>query len=248
MKKTLLIVLSLLGVCSVQAQIVKETHDVGPYKIDVFEDWDIRYTLVKDPKIFYQIKPDTVVRVQEKIVTTYKAVHHAPINKAYEATLFYTVPRFSYKNGINTYGVSAVRKFGVCKKYHLMLNAGLELSFSHARTKTPGNLDSPLFGVGVPVSIQYVNLKEKEASLFASIGITPAFYTAKVFKSSLEETESLKGIYVEPKFEVGAYVPVGNYHAKVGVNVSYKAEGGDDKMFKDRLGCVFVGGNIGLVF
>lgn len=110
-------------------------------------------------------------------------------------------------------------------------------------TSGDGEFSETMFEVGIPLSIEWSNLNHKKASLYGGIGVIPTFYTGGKNKYGKSEN----GFYVAPRLDIGGYVPVKNVLVRIGLFGQYNIDCSGD-IFKERIGRLFLGANVGLVF
>ena len=108
--------------------------------------------------------------------------------------------------------------------------------------------------VGVPISIEYSKLDYKKATLYAGIGITPTYYSTIRAKETIAneefDAEKKSGFYIAPRIDFGGYIPLNSQIFRIGVFAQYNINctNEDGNIFKERIGRLFVGANIGLLF
>lgn len=246
MKKIAFILCSVLAAVMAKGQVVTDNFQVGPYEVDYLGKGDVNFRLKKGVNLYeyFGLEKDTVMIENKK---------NKPIKKAFELGVSCSLPRFNVGGAFNTFGLygSAKSRIGNC----VYLNYGGIVMFSYGHyNEKMNNLKDVLFEVGVPLSVEFAILDRTKSSLFASVGITPTYYStisAKEIKDGKEiNAEKKNGLYIAPKVEIGGYIPVNEHLIKIGVFGEYRIScvKEEDNIFKQRIGSVFVGARLGYVF
>lgn len=247
MKKNVLILCGLLAATLTKSQTVIDHFSLGPYEVEYYGKGDFNYHLVKGVNLaeFYGIKKDTVV-IEKKT--------EKPVKKAFELGLSYTIPRFNIGGAFNSFGLygSAKNKVG----HNMYLNYGGKIDFGWEQgNKMNDGRKSVLFEVGIPLSFEFANLDRTKSSFFASIGITPAFYTTLYAKETINnskvDADKKNGLYIAPRLDLGGYLPVKEHPVKIGLFLEYRigCKKGEENVFKQqRIGRVMIGANVGYIF
>ena len=149
------------------------------------------------------------------------------------------VPRYiaNLNSNVTTIGVDGEWKQKIANQ--LYFNGGLSAAFTFSSFGTMTQL-------GIPLSLEVSNVNRVKASLYGALGVVPTFYANAKDKND----ESKSGIFIVPKLEIGAYIPMRGQLVRLGGYLSYpeiKCSTGDD-VIKERFGRLFVGVNVGLVF
>lgn len=246
MKKIVLVLCGILVTAMAQGQVVTDNFQVGPYEVDYLGKGDVNFRLKRGVNLYeyFGLKKDTIIIETQK---------DKPIKRAFEIGVSYSTPRFCIKGAFNSFGLYGSLKSRVCNSVYLNYGGIIAFSYGHYNEEW-NNLKDNLFEVGVPLSVEFANLDFSKSSLFASIGITPTYYStisAKEIKDGKEiDAEKKSGIYIAPKMEIGGYLPVNGHLIKIGVfgecRIGCTKE--EDNIFKQRIGRVFVGARIGYVF
>lgn len=251
MKKIVVLFIFLATSVAVFAQSV-DNFVVGPYEVDYKGEGDFKFRLRNSIDLyeFYGLKRDTII---QKIEPKNKRVKNG-----IQVNAFMSLPRFNMKCGYNTFGVDGSWKQQIANVVYV--NAGLSMGFSYGKynyykDNKPCYREDSMFEIGIPLSVEFTKLDYHKASVYGAIGFTPTIYTtvnAKEMMRGKEVDDVTKdsGFHIAPRFDFGAYVPVSNKNIfRVGVYAEYKINcTGDINIYKERIGSLFVGANIGLVF
>ena len=242
---SLLILLTLTVICSAQNI---DNFDVGPYEVDYKDKGDFKFRLRKDIDLYeyFGLKRDTVVQEIRK---------SHPVKGAFQLNAFFGA--YSYEGSTTSLGLDGSWKQKIGKM--LYFNSGISVGISYGKYDGRNYLKETMLQIGIPVSIEVSQLNHNRASLFAGLGVTPTYYnTLKSEYQNHKKTNPKKnsGIYVAPKLEVGSYIPVNKCIVRIGLFGQYnincsKNEIGtqtDANVFKEYIGCVSIGGNVGIVF
>lgn len=246
MKKNVLILCGLLTATMAKSQTVIDHFSLGPYEVDYYGKGDFNYRMVKDVNLieYFGIKKDTVI-IGEKA--------EKPIKKTFELGLSYTIPRFNIGGAFNSFGLYGSAKNRVGN--NMYLNYGGKIDFGWEQgNKMNNDIKSVLFEVGIPLSFEFTRLDRTKSSFFASIGVTPAFYSTLSAKerkgNSKVAADKKNGLYIAPKLELGGYLPVNEHPVKIGLFLEYRigCQKEEDNIFKQRIGRVLIGANVGFLF
>lgn len=241
-----------------QAQDV-DNFEVGPYEVEYKGSGDYKFRLRKDVNLYeyYGLKKDTLIQNKEEASKS--------VMGAFQLNVSMSLPRYVTNGASNVFGIDGSWKQKIGNK--LYFNAGLSLAMSFGKygeawkslyadewKGKDGTFTESLFEVGVPLSIELGSLDYKKSSLYGSVGVVPTFYTGVKSRSVVgndgEKIEDGKsGFFVAPRLDVGGYFPIGNQLVRLGGFVQYNVNcsGDDFDVFKERIGRLFVGANIGLV-
>lgn len=224
-----------------------DNFEVGPYEVDYKGSGDYKFRLRKGVDLYeyFGLKKDTTIQVVE--------VPTSPIKGAFQLNAFMSIPRYVVNGTSNVWGVEGGWKQKIGQQ--LFFNAGLSVAMSFGKYGEyyksykdweDGNFSETMFEIGVPISLELSKLDRKKASMYGGIGVVPTFYSG----GKDENGESKSGLYVAPRIDVGGYLPVGNQLVRLGGFAQYdiNCSGGDYDIFKERIGRLFIGANIGLVF
>ena len=210
-----------------------ENFEVGPYEVDYKGSGDYKFRLRKgiDLYEYFGLKRDTTVNVI--------AESSSPVQNAFIVGLSVGVPRYmaDSQSNVITIGVDGEWKQKIANL--LYFNGGLSAALTFCSFGTMPQ-------IGIPISLEISNVDHIKASLYGAIGVVPTFYANAKDKND----ESTSGIFIVPKLEVGAYIPMGGQLVRFGGYLSYpeiKCSTGDD-VIKERFGRLFAGVNIGFVF
>lgn len=245
MRKIVFILCGVLVAAMAKGQVVTDNFQVGPYEVDYLGKGDVNFRLRKDVDLYeyFGLKKDTVIIENKK---------DKPVKSAFEMGISLSIPRFDVRSAFNSFGVYGTAKSKVGN--NIYLDYGGIIAFSYGHYNETNCLKDVLFEVGVPFAIEFANLDRSKSSLFASIGITPAYYStisAKEMKDGKEiDAKKKNGLYIAPKVELGGYIPVNEHLIKIGAFVEYRigCAKEEDNIFKQRIGRAFVGARFGYVF
>lgn len=245
-KKTVLILCAVLATAMAKGQVVTDNFQVGPYEVDYLGKGDVNFRLRKGVNLYeyFGLKKDTVIIETKK---------DKPIKRAFEMGVSYSTPRFDVEGAFNTFGLYGLVKSKVGNGIYINYGGIIAISYGHYNEET-NNLKDILLEAGVPLSVEFATLDRSKSSLFANIGITPAYYStvsAKEIKEGKEiDSEKKNGLYIAPKVEMGGYIPVNEHLIKIGVFGEYRISCAkeEDNIFKQRIGRAFVGARFGYVF
>lgn len=263
MKKLLFFALFLILSTVGKAQDV-DNFEVGPYEVEYKGTGDYRFRLRKGVNLYeyFDLKKDTVVKVQEQVAeppSVEKAwqtglelgrrVWGFGINDATDLTLF-----AQYKMAI---GKDVYFGAGLSATYQANKATGTYIIEGKTLTKNSDNtLEANIFELGIPLSIEYAKLKKHAATPFIGLTVTPLFSTTMSQKivNKYENLDGSHGLRIDPKLELGAYIPMGDYHARIGLfirkglSLSSSSSDNYDLKYGDRTTRVSIGGNISILF
>lgn len=240
MKKIISLGLLLMTTVIGYAQNV-DHFEVGPYEVDYRGEGDFKYRLKKGTDIykFFDIQKDTVVQESER--------RSVPVIHAIQVGVSLMMPRYTANSCSNVFGIDGIWKQRITDGVYF--NGGLSLAMSFCKYDEQwNNDDESLFEVGIPLSIEFANVDRVRSSLYGNIGVVPTFYGST---KEIKEVGGKSGLFVAPRIEIGGYVPVGNMLVRLGgfmqYNINCSKDDHDNDVFKDRIGRLFLGANIGLV-
>lgn len=226
---------------------------VGPYEVDYKGEGDFQYRLRKGIDLFefFGLKKDTVV------VQKVEGISLNPVKNAFQMSAFMSVPRFTIKGASNIFGVSGNWKHQLGNVTYF--NAGL--SFGYALGQYNYYVDNKrclrddsMLEIGVPISLEFTKLDKNKASIYAGVGAVPVFYNTLKAEDlftdgKMHDGEKNSGFAIAPRIDFGAYVPVKDNIISIGVFGDYRINcSGEPNIYKQRIGRVFVGANIGIIF
>lgn len=223
-----------------------DNFDVGPYEVDYRGEGDFKYRLRRGVDLYdyFGLKRDTVITQPQS---------SQPMKQAFHAGLFYAVPPFGIKGSTNVYGLEGGWSRSLSECFYF--NVGLSLAFSSGKYNSRFNeLNEVMFQAGVPLSVEFTRLDRQKASVYVGVGVVPTFYAAtkaEIYVSKVKQsTEKESGFLVAPRIDFGGYVPVRGQVMRIGVFGQFNANctNSDGNIFEDRIGRVFVGARVGLVF
>lgn len=246
MKKFLFLVASLTISVVGFAQGV-HNFEVGPYEVDYKSADDYKFRLRKgiDLYEYFEFKKDTTILVIETPTS--------PVIGAFQLNAFMSIPRYVGNGTSNVWGIDGGWKQKISQQFYF--NAGLSIAMSFGKygeayknyqNWEDGNYSETLFEMGVPLSIELCSLDRKKASMYGCVGIVPTFYSG----AKDADGEGKSGIFIAPRLDIGGYLPVGKQLIRIGGFAQYdvNCSGGNYDIFKERIGRLFVGANIGIVF
>lgn len=262
-KKTLLLALCAIAAMAGFAQSSEpDSFEVGPYNVDYYGEGEFYYQLKNGVDLykFFKLKKDTVINVIEPATE--------PVKSAFQIGIFMAIPRYDLLGTSNVFGLEGAWKLRLGQQVYF--NAGLSFGFRigefHSHTYIKGSSESnskwyfdnyfkeTMIEIGVPIFVEFTKLDRKKASLFASIGVVPSFYTGAQGRDgdeyNTEENDSKSGFYVAPRLEIGGYIPVGSKVVRACgfYQNNQNCTPGDYDVYKNRIGRGHVGAKIGLVF
>lgn len=246
MRKSFLVLCGILAATMSKGQVVVDNFRVGPYEVDYLGKGDVNFRLREGVDLYeyFGLEKDTVIIEDKK---------DKPVKRAIELGISCSTPRFDIAGAFNSFGVYGSEKLKVSNNIYLNYGGIIAISYGHYN-KQMNYLKDVLFEVGVPLSVEFVNLDYTKSSLFAGVGFTPAYYAtmrAKEIKNGKEtNSEKKNGLYIAPKVEIGGYIPVNEHLIKIGLFGEYRISctKKEDNIFKQRIGRAFVGAKLGYVF
>ncbi len=264
------IVLAILSVSTIAGYSQNvDNFEVGPYEVDYKGEGDFKSRLRPDIDLYeyFGLKRDTVIVVSEAL---------SPVTQAIQVNGFMSMPRFPEEGCANLFGVNGSwkRKVGNMVYFNAGLSVGVSYGIYNAMyadtNKVVFNIGKPgllgvafsslkkmrfvMLEVGMPLSVEFTNLDREKASLYASIGVTPIWYSTleKEILESIRLPEMIEGseneFLVAPRIDFGGYVPVGNRIMRMGIYAEYKIHCFGDEPIYNKMDQLFVGANIGVVF
>ncbi len=241
--KKLIVLAILFATLSSYAQ-TPDNFDVGPYEVSYKGEGDFRFRLRKDVNLYdyFGLKKDTIIQKKE--------VQTKPFNKGFQLNLFMELPRRSVTQ---LYGVGGNWKHKVGGITYI--NAGLSFAYLFGKYNTYQMVKNEAFmEIGLPLSVEFSKIDYKKASLYAGVGVVPAIYTTvkseQIVNGEKTAGKEYFGALLSPRIDFGGYIPVYNKIIRVGVFGEYKinCSGSELNIYKDHIGCAFLGANIGVVF
>ncbi len=253
MKKIIVIAVLLVMSITGYAQNV-DNFVVGPYEVDYKGEGDFKYRLRKgiDLYEFFGLKKDTVIQKVDNVLSDTQ-----PVKNGFQLAVFMSVPRFTIKGSSNIFGLGGSWKHQLGKVVYF--NAGVSLGYAYGLYDhyIDGKLyhrDDSMLEIGIPLSIEFTKLDKKKASIYAGIGAVPTFYStlkAEELNTNgvMSDGEKDAGFAVAPRIDLGAHVPLNKNIFRIGVFGDYRINcSGEPDIYKQRVGRVFVGANIGIIF
>lgn len=224
-----------------------ENFEVGPYEVDYKGAGDYKFRFRKgiDLYEYFGLKKDTTIQVIE--------VPASPVKGAFQVNVSLSLPRYVANGTSNVWGIDGGWKQKISQRFYFNASLSIAMSFGkygEAYSNYPnwedGSYSETMFEIGLPLSLELCNLDRKKASMYGSIGLVPTFYSGAKDANG----ESKSGIFIAPRLDLGAYLPVGKQLIRLGGFAQYdiNCSGGAYDIFKERIGRLFVGANIGLVF
>lgn len=274
MRKLIAFVLFVLVSTAGMAQDV-DNFEVGPYEVEYKGPGDFKSRLRRDVDLYkyYNLKKDTVINVSKQPTEPVKGAFLLNVSMSLSryitngtSNVFGVDGGWKQAIGKNMYfnaGLLLALSFGSYGD-HWQRVYGSEWNSNKSALK------ETMFEIGIPLSIEFGKVDYKKPTMFASIGVTPTLYTgAKGLKNKKEkaasgstaeakadgdfrgmENETKSGLYVAPKLEIGGYLPIGGQLVRMAGFMQYdiNCSKGDFDVFKKRIGRLFLGASIGLVF
>lgn len=233
----------LMGFGAAQAQNTTEYFEVGPFIVQYKGPGDYNYRRKEGVDLYeeFGLQKDTIIQV---VSPEPEPLCHGVELSLYGETVKANTARFSM-----AYGLEAAWKQRVAPMTYF--NGGLAVGYASA---TITDRKYNLVEAGVPLTMEFGNLRRQRATLYGGVGVTPTFYATTSAKFSPEqpgkEPEKYNGFYVAPRVELGAYVPVGRQMMKVGVMWRYKVNctKKDYDVYEQIVGRTFLGAQLGIVF
>lgn len=274
MKKLITVALFALASAAGMAQDV-DNFEVGPYEVEYKGPGDFKSRLRKDVDLYryYNLKRDTVINASMQSTEPVRGAFQLNVSMSLPryvtngtSNVFGIDGGWKQVIGKNVYfnaGLLLALSFGSYGGYWQSI-------YGSEWNSNKGALKETMFEVGIPLSIEFGKVDYKKPTMFASIGVTPTLYVgAKGLKSKTKETasgstatakadgdfigmenETKSGLYVAPKLEVGGYLPTGGPLVRMAGFMQYNVNcsKGDFDVFKKRIGRLFLGASVGLVF
>lgn len=246
MKKILFVAVLFLTAVSAKAQV--DHFEVGPYEVEYQKDGDFKYRLQKDVDLykFFDLKKDTIIVVEQ--------AKPEAISQGWQigAELMGRLWGFAREATQASVFVQYKLRIGT----EIYFNGGVSLGYQANRCISSGmQIDANILEVGIPLSIEYADLKQKSSTLFIQAGIIPTYSTTLSQKlHGGKDLGKSHGIRIDPRLEFGTYVPVSNVMCRVGlfiqkgISLSDSNPDGIALDYKSRTSRVTVGGNVSFVF
>ena len=246
MRKFILLAVLFATTVAGYAQTV-DVFNVGPYKVFYKGEGDYEYRFRDGINLyeFFELKPDTVVLDLPKKTR--------PVEQAWQLNAFAGMPRFSMAGNCNLFGVGGNYKMKVGE--YVYLNGGLSVALSYGKyyfsDNKPVVCEEVMMEIGAPLSVEFASLDYDEASLYAAVGLTPAYFGAlksDVTRRGRKYSQEVYGFLFSPKVSLGGYIPLGEQLLQIGLWGEYKVDCSKGNVYEKRIGRVFVGANAGIVF
>lgn len=220
-----------------------DNFEVGPYEVDYKGSGDYKFRLRKGVDLYeyFQLKKDTIIQVMDTLP--------ADLKKAIQVELYLENCLTNVSRHSSVYGLSGSWKQRIGNK--LYFNGGLSFGFAFVST---GSLKYNLLEIGVPLSVELGRINRRKASLYGSLGLTPAFYSTLSAKYEPEvdgaEPKKYSGLYLSPQLSFGGYIPVGNQIVKLGIFLKHKINCStkDYDLYHELIGKTYLGANVGILF
>lgn len=213
-----------------------EKFEIGPYEVVYYGKGDYEASLIEGFNLYdhFGLQKDTTIVIEEKT---------APMKHGIQVAVTMRVPILANSGLTKVFGLEGSWKQQVYE--NLFVNAGLSCGV------TTGYFFANkmrMIEAGIPVSLEYTNLDKMKSSLYASVGVLPAYYNTLVGDlSNGVEGKPAKptGVYVAPRLEVGGYIPVWGQLVKIGAYAQYNTSAA---VYKDYIGRAYAGGSLGIIF
>ena len=249
MKRTTILLISVLFATEASAQ-TPDIFEIGPYQVAYYGYGDYEAAFIEgfDLYKYFNLQKDTTIVVEEKTM---------PLKNGVQINATMRVPILS-RSMSRVIGVEASWKQRIVK--NLFFNAGLSANVTTGNyfhlfvNESAGGAQNLLRGkmlmmeIGVPLSVEYTKLDKMKSSLYASVGVLPAYYKTLSgdFSKGVEgKPAKPAGIYVAPRLEVGAYIPAWGQLFKIGAYAQYNTA---SAVYKEFIGRAYAGGSVGIIF
>lgn len=225
-----------------------DNFEVGPYEVDYKGAGDYKFRLRKGVDLYdyFGLAKDTTIVMQQE--------DNHPVASAWNLSLQLAVPGHGITGCSNKFGIITGYKQLIATNLYLNANISAALSFGKYAEEWD-YMKETLLEAGIPISLEFANLKENKASLYGSIGITPTFFSSLSNKTSdgvdiYESTNiSKSGFYIAPVLGIGGYVPTGGRQIRLGCfaqyNINFKNT--EEDVFAQRIGRFVVGFELGIL-
>ncbi|MDY6381944.1 MAG: hypothetical protein SPK94_06810 [Bacteroidales bacterium] len=242
MKKITLTFLFIIFTLNVYCQ--KDSLDsyiVGPYEIRYnSDDSSYHYYLMYDTAELYDYFK--LKRYTKSIPIT---------NPVFQVDANVSMAALSSTGKNIMWGVDIVRKYPFYFPNTLYFNVGISLAGNHiiSGSNETVYLDSFRgFVFGVPLSCEYIvtGLNRNKSSLFASLGLIPAFYATTSITRFGKEADNQNGLLLIPRLDLGGYIQFQDYLIKIGGFVQRYMVNEETNVFK-QTGRLHLGASIGIV-
>lgn len=228
-----------------------DNFEVGPYEVEYKGSGDYRFRLRKGVDLYeyFDLKKDTTIKIiqsQTSSTSTPTPLKHGiQLGFNMEGCLT-NISRYS-----SVYGINGSWKQSVGKNFYL--NGGLSLGFSLTTVGLEHFEKYNMFEFGIPLSVEYSNIKKHKVGFYGGIGLVPTIYStmSAEYKPAIPGVELPKysGLYIAPQIDLGGYIPVGNQLIRMGLYLRYKINCStkDYDLYYQVIGRTFMGVNIGVV-
>ena len=119
-----------------------------------------------------------------------------------------------------------------------------------------GGVKANIFEIGIPLSIEYSNIKKESCAPFILFALSPVYSTTLSQKEEVTERDlgGSSAFRLDPRVEFGTYFPIGGQLCRIGlffktgISLTESNPDGLDLDYGRRTSRVGVGGNISIVF
>lgn len=239
MKKILLICLIMSNIMICMAQVPVDHFNVGPYVVDYNGKGDIKYRLREDIDLyeFFGLQKDTtIISMKTKV----------PIKSTVQISARGGCNPADYK----ILGIECLWKQNIISNWYF--NGGISLNHTN---DVYYPLSDNVIEIGIPLQIELGKLNHQYASLYASVGFSPAFYaTLDAWREFFYKTGSCSaaknyGFLIAPVIEFGGNIPVGKTIIRIGLYGECKINctESDYEGYRRASYPIFAGAKLGLV-
>lgn len=244
--------LFMLSIISCYAQHV-DSFEVGPYEVEYKGSGDYRFRIRKgiDLYDYFDLKKDTIIEIKQPLSQS--------LQNAWQIGAELTRRLWGFGFEATQASVFGQYKLGIADC--LYLNGGLSLGYQYNRCFpeiVPGldEIHAEIFELGVPLSIEYADLRINSSTFFVLGGLSPVFSTT-VSQKERGKNQSLgknTGFRVDPRIEFGVYTPFSTVMGRIGLFIqkgfclSESNPSGLDLHYSDRTTRVSIGANVSVLF
>lgn len=249
MKRLFFLLFLTLGLGSAFAQETTRSEkvdsiDVGPYKVyysgTAPTEWKIDNSI--DLYEYFDLSHDTIYVEVMKETPVIPKVRSLQLG-VWGETAKHGSPRSTLALALEASWKQRINRF-------LCINAGVAPEMVMTNTSF---LRYDVLEVGVPISAEFARLDFFKPSLFASVGVTPGYFStlkAQTTDAKQLDCEKYNGFLLTPTLTVGSYVPVGEHFVRMAIfaRMKFNLSAGDYDLYHEVIGCGNVGAQISFVF
>lgn len=253
-KKSLLFVFLTVSTVGMAQEV--DYFEVGPYEVIYrgFGDFDARLRKDIDLLDYFDIKKDTIF-VQKEVYPDFE-----PITTAWQAGAELTRKLWGFGYEATEASFWGSYKYQVSDGIYL--NGGVSLAYQYnkcANVKIDNRskeVDASIFEIGVPLSVEFADIRQNCSAPFVMVGLTPTYSTtlSQKIASSDNDLGGSSAVRIDPRFEFGTYFPFANKLCRIGLFIkkglvlSESNPDGKDLIYGSRTSRVSIGGNISILF